>query len=134
MKALLLPSHGGFLIFEWKMFFWGGEGRFLSFSADGRSAGHCDFEVFVRGGELESFCPAIFSSREPSFIECVLPLHLSWPLPPWRGVRRRRGPCAPSGWRGHAWRLAAAASVHAAPATVGAGLGACLWVSLGIPW
>ena len=85
MKAPLLLSRGSFLVFECKMccvffFFFG---SFLSFSADGYSAAHCDFEVFVRGGELESFCSAIFSNQEPSFSLNACHLFcLCWPFPP----------------------------------------------------
>ena len=86
MKALLLPSLGGFLIFEWKMFFLGGGGRFLSFSADGRSAGHCDFEVFVRGGELESCCAIFHRMRAASSPVLAVP-PLAW------GVQAQRPLC-----------------------------------------
>ena len=99
MKAPLLPSRGDFFVFECKMSFF--FGRFLSFSADGRSAVHCDFEVFVRGGELESFCSAIFSSREPSFTECLLSLLPVLAVPPLTWVCSCRGPCALLGWCGH---------------------------------
>ena len=55
------------------------------FLVDGCSAGSCDFDVFVRGGELKSFYSVIFSVIEGLLLVWMLAasfLSVCWPLSP----------------------------------------------------
>ena len=52
VTAPFLPSCCGFFVFGCRLSFWKGSSLFV----DGCSAVGCDFGVFVRGGELKSFC------------------------------------------------------------------------------
>ena len=52
VTAPFLPSCCGVFVFGCRLSFWKGSSLFV----DGCSAVGCDFAVFVRGGELKSFC------------------------------------------------------------------------------
>ena len=61
VKVLILPFCCGLVfVFGCKILF----GRFQSFFVNSCSTVSCDFGVFARGGDLQSFYPAIFSGVE----------------------------------------------------------------------